>query len=218
MLGAKFTPYASNVLATTSRLTYSFMSDIMNLVIIPMSALFIMLYDLFPYMIEYALGVLLPLGLIMRSIPFMRNIGGTMIAIAIGTAIVYPTVILLLNLPVTNYFTGTLQLPTFSQSGSTQLGGFSSVSSLFSMLENSVNVGNFRISELSYNEPFWTGFIGSLDSIYPSINFITYELMNPLIQFFLNIFDIIIVLIITSNIAQMLGGSLTPGLGRLKVA
>ncbi len=218
VLGATFVPYSSNVLATTSALTYSFISDMLNLVVIPMSALFIMLYDLFPYMMEYALAVLLPLGLIMRSIPFMRNIGGTLIAIAIGTAIVYPTIILLFNLPVTNYFTETLQLPTFSASGSTQLGSFSSADSLFSILENNVNIGSSKLSQLSYDEPFWTGFIGSLDSIYPSINLITYELMNPLIQFFLNIFDIIIVLIITGNIAQMLGGSLTPGLGRLKIA
>ena len=217
VLRATFTPYASNVLATTSKSTYSFISDILNLVIVPMSALYVMLYDLFPYMIEYALAVLMPLGLIMRSIPFMRNIGGTLIAISLGVAIVYPTVVLLLNLPVTNYFTAMLQLPNYSQTSSTQLGGFKSAGGLFSMIEKSNNVLGFKISSIK-NDPFITGFFGSLDSIYPSLNFLTYELMNPLLQFFLNIFDIVIVIVITGNIAQMLGGSLTPGLGRLRIA
>ena len=42
----------------------------------------------------------------LRSIPFLRGIGGTMIAIAIGMSIIYPAMLIMVNLPITDYFLG----------------------------------------------------------------------------------------------------------------
>ncbi|HII10101.1 TPA: hypothetical protein HA310_03245, partial [Candidatus Micrarchaeota archaeon] len=54
-------------------------------------------------MAAVGLGVFIPIGIVMRAFPFIRGIGGTLIAIGIGIAIVYPVLLLALNLPVTNY-------------------------------------------------------------------------------------------------------------------
>ena len=62
--------------------------------------------DLLYVIAAIGLGVFIPIGMIMRAFPFIRGIGGTLIAIGIGISIVYPVLLLALNLPVTNYIYG----------------------------------------------------------------------------------------------------------------
>ncbi len=59
--------------------------------------------DLLYVVAAIGLGVFIPIGIVMRAIPFIRGIGGTMIAIGIGLAIVYPILMIGFNLPVSNY-------------------------------------------------------------------------------------------------------------------
>jgi hypothetical protein len=55
-------------------------------------------------------------------------------------------------------------------------------------------------------------------SIYSAINFIDSEAYGVLLQFILFIFDIVITIVIAGALAQMLGGKLSLGVGKFKIA
>ena len=55
-------------------------------------------------------------------------------------------------------------------------------------------------------------------SVYPAINFIDSETYGVLLQFILFIFDIVITIVIAGALAQMLGGKLSLGVGKFKIA
>lgn len=73
-------------------------------VLIPTLLAFQVQYDLFPIIVGFGLGVLIPIGMILRAFPIFRGIGGALIAYGIGAAIIYPTLLVVFNLPVSNYF------------------------------------------------------------------------------------------------------------------
>jgi hypothetical protein len=88
--------------------------------------------DLLYYVAILGLAVLIPVGLIMRAFPFMRGIGGSLIAMGIGLSIVYPALLVGFNLPVTNYMiqinnptviSGGTQAPCFLSQTSTPTSG-----------------------------------------------------------------------------------------------
>jgi hypothetical protein len=54
--------------------------------------------------------------------------------------------------------------------------------------------------------------------IFPALNFIIDNCLNQIVQFILFVFDIIIGYAITNGIANILGGKLTLGVGRFKLA
>ncbi len=96
--------YKSNFIsATPGESAYSLTQSITGTVVIPMLILFQVQSSFFYDIMMLGLGILIPIGVIFRAFPLIRNIGGTLIATGIGIAIVYPSLLLLLNMPISNY-------------------------------------------------------------------------------------------------------------------
>jgi hypothetical protein len=89
----------------------SFIS-IASITTITLMIIFQFQYDLIYVIAAVGLGVFIPIGIILRAMPFVRGIGGTMIAIGIGLAIIYPALLVGFNMPITNYMYSVTAPPT----------------------------------------------------------------------------------------------------------
>ncbi len=228
--GVKENLYTSSVLGSTNIPDAGLTTDIGKVVVLPMLILFQVEADVFPYVIIAGLTVLLPAGIILRSVPLLRSIGGTLIALGIGTAIVYPALLLLMNLPLTNFIAPPVQTGTTPPFNcATITNGVASASLTCGFLNSAVSTTQSYLSSIPNSQPLTnniqyalSGFVAgvsSLTSIYPALNFITSQMyINLIYQFILSILDIIIGFTITQNIAKMLGGNVKLGIGRLKLA
>ena len=189
--------------------------------------------DLIYVIAAIGLGAFIPIGLIMRSFPFIRGLGGTMIAIGIGLSIVYPTLLIAFNLPISNYmFTFTSQaygVTTCNLFPTLFCGLVNSMVSTVSSFTGFVT-GTLPLTlGFGTNIPsvstisgygFYTGLFSPLTNggIFPSLNFAIDNSLMQVVQFILFILDIIIGYVITNNIARLLGGKITLGVGRFKLA
>ncbi len=193
------------------------------------------------------LGILIPIGIVMRAIPFLRGIGGTMIAIGIGLSIVYPALLVGFNLPITNYISATVgagatnfpQNPGLCPTSSTLLCYV--WNGLTSLVNNIVGyVGGGIPLRLAFGPSttfpsttisnaamgFWIGALGPFGiagdgvGIFPIYNFILANVTDLILQSMLFVLDIIIGVAIVSNLATVLGGRLSPtlGVGKFKLA
>jgi hypothetical protein len=203
--------------------------------------------DLLYTIAALGLGVFIPLGLVMRAMPFIRGIGGTMIAIGIGLAIVYPALLIGFNLPITNYMytltapgAGTTLSCPFSQQllcKTVWLPATSIVQAGTGLFTGSIPVGLLfgtgaasTAGTVAAGNGFYTGVLGPFglipgaissnagSGIFPALNFIVDWTINDLLQFLLFTLDIIIGVSITNAIAGLMGGQLTLGVGGFKLA
>ncbi|MEM3482992.1 MAG: hypothetical protein QW091_02210 [Candidatus Micrarchaeaceae archaeon] len=176
----------------------SMINDLFGLIITPLAFMIVVQQVGLPYIIIVALGFLIPLGLVFRAFPFIRNIGGTLIGIGIALAVIYPATLVLLNIPVSNAFTFVMpsQLPQVTGSSSGALGFLGILSSVL---------------PLAYSNYIYQ--IYSFISIY--IQFSMYFVL----QLLLFILDLVIVYALGDNIAKLLGGTFRLSLGeKLKIA
>jgi hypothetical protein len=170
------------------------------------------------YIIEIGLGVLLPIGIILRAIPFLRPLGGTFIALGIGAAIVYPSLLLMVNMPITSYIApmnagnpSALQPPCPQGLTNVECKALGFATSYTTNLFN--NHGQFVLE----TEGFYEG-IDSINTIYPAFNTVlSQSFINLALQFILFIFDLIAGVVITQDIAKVMGGKVSFGVGRLKL-
>ncbi len=223
---------ASNFLTSTGGAGYSFLKDILTIVIVPMLMLLQFQYDLLPTIVVLGLSVFVPMGVILRSMPFLRPIGGTMIGIGIAIALVYPTLMLVLNMPVTNYFSYVTSVPPSSGSCATAYSSgifCDAVDGVISFLVSALSaiptvlmgmvVGSQNVNVPAFNNGLTTGLnILNINSIFPVMNFITRYGAGMSIQFILFFLDMIITLIAANAIAKPLGGSVRLGVGKFKLA
>ncbi|BCS90913.1 MAG: hypothetical protein ARM1_0370 [Candidatus Micrarchaeota archaeon] len=68
-------------------------------------------YYAFYLIVGFGFGVALPLGIIFRSFTFLRDIGNSLIGIAIGIMLVYPALVSLFIYPIFNFMFNNLVLP-----------------------------------------------------------------------------------------------------------
>jgi hypothetical protein len=194
--------------------------------------------DLLYIIAAVGLGVFIPIGIFLRSIPFIRGIGGSMIAIGIGISLVYPALLLGFNLPVSNYmFSITAAAPPsqtcpFATSASSVICNlvWSPISQFFGLIISPAGIplkfafgnlpsGVFSGATALSVKGFSVGVGGPFTGgIFPALNFIIDNCLNQIVQFILFVFDIIIGYAITNGIANILGGKLTLGVGRFKLA
>jgi hypothetical protein len=222
--GGTYPILKTDLLNTIDLLAYSVVYQTMNYVINPIATLFTVLYTEFPFIIEAGLAIFIPLGMIMRAIPFLRPLGATLIALGLGIAVVYPSILLLFNLPVSNYMYATLGLPVLSQQVTQPANQIqqipANVPSQISSILNTVTTSSafsWLKTLLTTQASLSIGLFTPLVSYYPSINFLLTTELNPLVQLLLNVFDIIIFVVITSDIAKLLGGSLSFGIGQIRL-
>ncbi len=226
--------FKSDIFETSPISGSSFLKDSINLFIIPMYLVLGTLYSLLYVIVNLGLAVFLPLGIVFRAIPFLRGIGGTLIALGIGTAIVLPTMFLAVNNPVTN-----LLLPTYQSYGSpgtcvTVSGNQVSqlLCNMFTQLTSSIfnplaaaalaSLGTQQYGSGNYFNPAYDGYNAGTNSLfvfaYPTINVIFFYLLPLIFDFILLIVDLIFGYAIVNGIAKMLGGSIRLGFGKVSVA
>jgi hypothetical protein len=230
--GSILTPlFKSNFLGPTVSSQLSFLKDVMALVTTPMVLLFQFQYDLMPVIIVLGLTVLLPMGIILRAIPFLRGIGGTLIGLGVTMSIVYPVLLLALNLPVTSYFSY-VYAPMQSGAGA-GCSGFSCflediLSTLVSMGGSWIGLGmlsavigsnmNTTAYLTGYNIGIYGTNLNGINSIFPAMNFVTTSTSDLVVQFILFVLDLMILLVIANAIAKPLGGTVRFGIGKFKLA
>jgi len=136
--------------------------------------------------------------LVMRALPFIRGIGGSLIAIGLAITVIYPSLLILMNYPITQMLQTNVYNPPSSCSSSILCGAISAVLSYFS--EAGVALSSFN-------------------SIFPALNGILAYNTYLVLQFVLFILDLGITYSLANNIARMLGGEIRLGIGgKLKLA
>ncbi|MCL5093340.1 MAG: hypothetical protein M1128_02650 [Candidatus Marsarchaeota archaeon] len=197
----------------------SFVVDIISLIIIPIEILFSLLSAYFIDIAAIGLSVFLPIGIVLRAIPFLRGIGGTMIGIGIMISLIFPSLLLLFNIPVSSLMVGptpTAQ-PAYSCSSSNYV--YCLIMNFISTTTNTI-LGAIKNMGYSLTGAYYglATFFSSPPSIFPALNYITGEVEQVILQFILLILDIIITITIGNSIAKMLGGKVRLGIGKFKVA
>jgi hypothetical protein len=201
----------------------SLLGDIMTLVTLPVITILQIQEDFFGAFMGISLLVLLPLGVLLRAIPIVRGIGGTLIAIAIGIAIVYPMLLVGLNMPITDYMQSTMSVGKISYMPNCG-GVVGSLICFASDVGTGLNLGTLQLvtgrtlSDTGALDNGVNAGLSSMNSIYPAINLITTDVLDQILQLILFIFDLIITVAAVNAIAGMLGGKLRTGIGRFKLA
>jgi hypothetical protein len=201
--GSESNIYVSSIIDTASKST-SFLADFTTVVVVPLYLLFAMQMQYFYTIVILGLTFFIPFGVILRAIPVVRPIGGTLLAIGIGISLVYPALFVAMNIPLTTVANSIFVAP---QSSSTPFSG------LLSILSGVASTILNFYSNTSIITGFGAGLSGVL-GVYDQLNFITYTMVNALVQFLLLIFDLVIGLVVTGHIATLLGGRLPTGLGK----
>ncbi len=187
----------------------SLLFDATTFVLIPVSILVSIQYYLLPMLVVAGLMLFIPLGIVFRAFPFVRGIGGTLIAIGIGLALVYPTILVVVNNPISNVVQN-LSNPNGNPCGS---GGFAWFLNLLTQA-----IGYVTSGSSAAGVGYATG-LCSFTSIYPAVNLTTYYSILGITQYLLFIMDLAIGYPIVNGIAKSLGGAVTLSLGgKLKIA
>ncbi len=228
-LGLTYQPFQSEILDTNIAKGATVEKDALNLLIFPMLIVTGAQIYLFTALVQVALGILLPLGLIFRATPFLRPLGASLIAMAIAMAIIYPALLALFNAPVVAFFS-----PTFPNAATAQPANPCPplIPSLCSVVTTLAAVPTLPIlASLYANEPpnendvaaFNAGYDGALDAFFSGdftdvlTPFFAYANVVAL-QFILFVLDLIVGIIVATNTARALGGSLRLGIGGMKIS
>ena len=188
------TPYSITV-----RNYESILSDTIVIVLFPISLMIGSEIALLPYIVKIGLLLVIPMGLILRSFPFVRGVGGVLIAIGIGLAIIYPSLLVLLNAPVTNVIDSAFQNTPPAPNPVCSSGIICTV------LNGVKNILSGIASSIS--DTFISYGFNALYSIYPTLNDLVYNTVPLVVQFVLFIMDLAIAIPIMDTIARMLGSS-----------
>lgn len=190
----------------------SIINDMWLIIVMPVSVAIEGQLSLIPLLFAVGLGALIPMGLILRAIPFVRGVGGTFIAIGVGLALVYPSTLVLLNYPVTVALQGSaISVPPQASQTCTGdwlvCGLMSSATTLLSAVTAPAGLGTVV-----------GDYYGDLTSIFPTLNGVLYYGTYMLMQLFLFILDLAITITLVDNLTNMLGGKLITSIGKLRLA
>lgn len=210
------------------------LGDTLNYLVFPMLLVTNLQYYLLFTLMSIGLGLFLPIGLILRAIPFLRPLGAMFIAVAIGVSLIYPMTLVLFNYPMTTYFE-----PTYSSLQGSIGGGQAACTATISAILactmlapvlaiTSVTQGIFTALMGTANplvaSAFNSGFNTGINTFYPTgtlmpalSSLYAFTVLPLLIQFVLFVVDLITIVAITSNVASALGGKLTLGVGKMKL-
>jgi len=209
-LGTSFSGYKNPMLsgAVDAGGYESMVNDAFSIVLLPVYTVIGMEYYLMPMLVFVGLAFMIPMGIIFRSMPFVRGIGGTLIGIGIGIAIVFPSIILIVNQPISTIVStyicspGTAQYPAcLTQQGTASAipWWLSSINTYFPSGQGALDAG------------------ASLFSIYPGLNGVFLNTIPAVVQFLLLILDLAIAFPVIDAIAKSLGGTINIEFGKLKI-
>lgn len=171
------------------------------------------------------LAIFIPLGIVLRAVPFLRGIGGTLIAVGVGLSIVYPMLLVGLNQQISSYFIPTYTSVQYSSCGS----GFGSdivgaiLCTLYSGVVEILGFGAINTPLFAaIGTPGVIGYSSGLYSlangIYGPLNILILFSIPLILQLLLFILDLIIGLSFVGAVAKMLGGTLRLGIGKFRLA
>ncbi len=210
--GAQADLYVSSILESRSRGGFSFLNALTDTIIIPVDILFGVLSYTFYIIVGVGLIGLIPIGIVLRAIPFLRGLGGTFIAMGIGFCLIYPALLVLVNIPITNYLNNILHPP--ANYLPTQ-----KYPTVFSFVENILsNLANLVVKDFGAFGAYLIGLYSPTFGIFTVLNISTYYAVGDILQFILIAIDLLIGIIATNNIAKLMGGSVKLGIGKFKIA
>jgi len=208
--GSKFRLYNNPMLESVSAGQYeSIVNDIINFLYFPISSLITFMYILMPLIVYIGIMVFIPLGIIFRAFPFLRPVGGTLFAFGVGLSIVFPLLIILINVPLTTILCNTLgQSPSCSSTSS------QSTTTGNGVLSGIVNTLLTSILGMYYLDSALPLTI----SIYPALNIYAPYFMFLFAEFVFLLIDLMIWYPLVDSIAKSLGGTIRLELGgRLRI-
>jgi hypothetical protein len=184
----------------------------------PAMLIFVGQIMLLPLLIRIGLLVLIPMGLIMRAFPFIRGIGGTLIAFGIGISIIWPSLLILLNAPVSVYFSNVLgaanMMPTDLPVNSCSVSTSSLLNKVFTFFANGCSPPGTPSDPLLIVGVTTNLALQAISNPYPAMNFVIQNNLYIMLQtYFLFVLDAIIAFPLTDNIARMLGGTIRLQIG-----
>ncbi len=230
--GANIMPFGNWMLQSGNFMIAPFgsiINDFINFVMFPFTSFNLGLITLLPSLATIGLMFLIPMGLVFRALPFIRGIGGTLIALGIGLCIILPSVLLLFNYPITNALTSAIplvysnpnnNLPSYSCP-------FSSVSGTFGFI---LKFGCilFPATYLVSILPLGSNYVGQIgfssavfntNAIFYYMNYIVNYGAYVIVQLLLLVMDIIIIYPLVNETAKMMGGTIRLQIGgKLRLA
>ena len=216
--GFDIAPYQNFMLESGNIVIQHFESivfDMVQFVLFPVTSMLDVLINLLPLMVGIGLAVFIPMGLVMRAFPFIRGVGGTLIAIGIATAVIFPATLVLLDQPIAAWAAAMIPPPCGTATLSCQPQacnlGVVICSSFMGALGTIISIGSFT-QIIAYA---WDSFGG----VYVFINGLISTGWYATIQLILFVLDLVIIYPLTDSIAKMLGGTIRLHLGgKLKMA
>lgn len=226
-LGSDESILTSDVFETSIYAGSSFLKDSANLLVIPVFIFVNAFYDVFYVIVFIGIGLLIPIGIFFRAVPFLRGIGGMIIALGIGTSLVLP-MLLVVDSALANYFTPFYNTGSYTQLSSCGNLGFSlqgaaaAVCDMFQKFFDSVfnPVGMAAAGQLG--TPAFNGYEAASAVLVtgggPVENVIMSYITPVIFDFILLLVDLIVAWALLQGIAKLLGGSLRLGIGKLSIA
>ncbi len=231
--GSVFVPFNNWMLQTGNPMIAAYGSiigDAINFLIFPFTVILLILVYVLPTMTLIGLTFFVPLGIVLRAFPFIRGIGGTMIAIGIGMSIVLPGVLIILNSSVTNYISQAVAFTPPPLPSPTGFGSFISscpfmtafvlvgpsfcttvpvtTSALPNLLSTvAYSASNDQVGQYNGANVF------SDTAIYQYMDILMSMVPYVLLQLVLITIDLVVVYAITDSIARAMGGSIRFQLG-----
>ncbi len=202
-------PFGNDVLGLGGSQYSSMFNDMVTFVEFPVMTFYSSQIYLVPLFESVGLLMLIPLGLIFRAVPLVRGIGGTLLGLGIGLAIIWPSMLVLVNAPISSYFSSVFSTQIVQPTVSHACDSWGILSTICNSILQPT--GGFLLGLLK-----GIGISAStLVSIYPTLNYLMEYNLYLIFQFyFLFILDLILAYSITDNIARLLGGSIRLSLGR----
>lgn len=220
--GADFPLFNSLLLAVQFVFLPAFMSlfiDFMLFLIVPIKMFYSVQVILLPYLMTVGLTILIPTGIIFRAFPFIRGIGGTLIAFGLGFAVIWPTILVVLNAPISSYFCSAVGTSLCVVVGPSSIQSVTQPSQTTTLTSSSIGQSALNLMQSVCNYITACGQVGAAltaeNNVYPTLNLMEqYGLYLILQLFVLLIIDIILFFAITDSVARMLGGTIRLSLGR----
>ena len=227
--GVSFLPFSNWLLQTGNFMIAwygSIINDLVNFVLFPFSSIIIGLITTLPSFAYVGITFFIPMGLAFRALPFIRGIGGTLIAIGLALCVVLPSTFILFNYLATNLMASAIPIvqppPFFAQlscsslfSGSGIPGWMSSIlCAPITLVTNEINSGvNFGVA-------IWdSAVVFNTNAIYVYMDRIMTYGLYLLIQMLLLVLDLVIMYPLVDSIARAMGGSIRLSLGgKLRLA
>lgn len=216
VFGFVFSPYSNQLMESNYAAIgtwQSMLNDVITMMMLPVALILIFQMNLLFAIVTVGLALIIPIGLILRAFPFIRGVGGTLIAIGIGIAIIYPATLALFNAPVSNLVQNGLSWPTLAPPK------YSTAPVWITLFKDTVGYTEWRIVSSStgefsgYAQSGYVDGINSFDSIYPAMNGIVNNSIYVILQFVLFVVDIMIIYPLVDSLAGLLGGTIRLQLG-----